>query len=233
MEQEPKAGEFYVSGRFGGVPIPRTGLFSAIDVRTNKLVWQQRWGDMCYSGSVVTRGGLVFVGRNDGRLTALDSSTGRRLWEFQTGAGVNAPASVFEHNGTQYVVVYSAGNLFAGTERGDRVWLFSLEATLGPIAAAAPPNQSANRRDLSAEDLRTADTAKGDSLFAEVCQFCHGLEGEGGHQGVPLSSARDPQYVFNTVTQGKNNMPAFEALLTKEERRDIALFVATVLNGSN
>ena len=59
-------------------------------------------------------------------------------WEFQTGAGVNAPPSVFEHDGQQYIAVYSAGNLFAGSARGDSVWLFSLNGTLGPVNAPVP-----------------------------------------------------------------------------------------------
>ena len=99
-------------------------------MRTNKLVWQQRWKDPCYSGSVTTAGGLVFTGRNDGRLTALNSSTGKRLWEFQTGAGMNAPVSVFAYEGDEYVVAYSAGSLFAGTVKGDSVWLFSTKGTM-------------------------------------------------------------------------------------------------------
>ena len=79
----------------------------------------------------------MFVGRNDGRLTALDSSNGKRLWEFQTGAGVNAPVAVFQYEGEQYVVAYSAGNLFASSPRGDSVWLFSLKGTM---AQASPPS---------------------------------------------------------------------------------------------
>jgi len=105
-------------------------------MKTNRLVWQQRWTEPCYSGSVTTAGGLVFVGRSDGRLTALNSSNGRRLWEFQTGAGVNAPASVFEYEGEQYVAVYSGGSLFAGAPRGDSVFLFSLKGTIAPVPPA-------------------------------------------------------------------------------------------------
>jgi glucose dehydrogenase len=41
-------------------------------------------------------------------------------------AGVNAPATVFEQNGKQYVAVFSAGNRIARTDRGDSVWLFAL-----------------------------------------------------------------------------------------------------------
>src|SRR5258705_11756797 len=120
----------YLGSAFGGAPIPGSAIFAALDMTTNRLVWQQRRKDSCYSGSVTTAGGLVFTGRNDGRLTALHSATGKRLWEFQTGAGMNAPVSVFEYEGEQYVVAYSAGSLFAGTMRGDSVWLFSAKGTL-------------------------------------------------------------------------------------------------------
>jgi alcohol dehydrogenase (cytochrome c) len=131
-------GERYLGSAFGGAPIPGSGIFAALDMKTNRLVWQQRWKDSCYSGSVTTAGGLVFTGRNDGRLTALNSGTGKRLWEFQTGAGLNAPASVFEYEGEEYVVAYSAGSLFAGSPRGDSVWLFSLKGTLEQPGSAAP-----------------------------------------------------------------------------------------------
>jgi alcohol dehydrogenase (cytochrome c) len=129
-EKFPQPGEGYLGSAFGGMPLPSTGIFAALDMKTNRLVWRQRWKDNCYSGSVTTAGGLVFVGRNDGRLTALNSSNGQRLWEFQTGAGVNAPASVFEYEGEQYIAVYAGGSLFAGAKRGDSVFLFSLKGTL-------------------------------------------------------------------------------------------------------
>ena len=45
----------------------------------------------------------MFVGRNDGRITALDSSNGKRLWEFQTDSGVDAASSTFMHDGKQYL----------------------------------------------------------------------------------------------------------------------------------
>jgi alcohol dehydrogenase (cytochrome c) len=129
----PMDGERYIGGVFGAVAWGITGVFSALDMRTNKLVWQQQWPERCYSGSVTTAGGLVFVGRGDGRLTALDSRNGARLWQFQTGAGVNAPASVFEYRGEQYVVAYSGGSLFANAPRGDSVWLFSLQGKLDAV----------------------------------------------------------------------------------------------------
>jgi quinohemoprotein ethanol dehydrogenase len=132
--EKPPAGEYFVGGAFGTNPLPSYGTFTALDLRTNRIVWQQHWANTCYSGATTTAAGLVFVGRNDGRLTALDSSNGNKLWEFQTGAGMNAPVSVFEWNGKQYVVAYSAGNLFARSAKGDSVWLFALDGTLEPVA---------------------------------------------------------------------------------------------------
>ncbi len=119
-------GARYTGGgmRFANIPI--TGIVSAMDLRTNRKLWSQRWPSRCYSGLVATAGDLLFAGRNDGRLTALDARDGTKLWEFMTDAGVNAPATVFEHNGKQYVAVYSAGNRLARTDRGDSVWLFGL-----------------------------------------------------------------------------------------------------------
>jgi len=133
----PPDGERYIGGAFGNIPFGVTGIFAAMDMRTNRIVWQQQWAERCYSGSVVTAGGVVFTGRSDGRLTALDSRDGRLLWAFQTGAGVNAPASVFEHRGQQYVVVLSAGNAFAGSRRGDSVWLFGLNGTIAATETAS------------------------------------------------------------------------------------------------
>ena len=145
-EKFPQSGQRYLGSAFGGMPLGASGIFAALDMKTNRLVWQQRWKDNCYSGSVTTASGLTFVGRNDGRMTALNSSNGQRLWEFQTGAGVNAPASVFEYEGDEYVAVYSGGSLFAGAPRGDSVFLFSLKGSLTEISSQAPAAAPAERR---------------------------------------------------------------------------------------
>ena len=136
-EVPESGGVRYHGGRFGFVRGEDVGILAAMDMRTNTIVWRQQWQlDNCFSGATVTAGGLLFVGRNDGRLQAFDSSNGNTLWEFQTGAGMNSPVSIFEHNGEQYVVAYSAGNRFAGTERGDSVWLFSTSGTMDEVPAA-------------------------------------------------------------------------------------------------
>ena len=110
----PTPGGRYFGGEYTRSRVPRRGVIAAVDVRTNRLAWQQQWGEMCYAGSTVTGGGLLFVGRNDGRLTAHDKANGALLWEYQTDAGIHAAVSTFERNGQQYVVALSAGSFFPG-----------------------------------------------------------------------------------------------------------------------
>ncbi|MCC6630967.1 MAG: PQQ-binding-like beta-propeller repeat protein [Gammaproteobacteria bacterium] len=225
-DNEPTpVGKEYLGGAVGFAALPRSGIFAALDVRTNKLVWRQRWLDQCYSGSVATASGLVFVGRNDGRLTALDSDNGRMLWQFQTGAGMNSTASVFESGGKQYVVAYSAGNVLAGTAKGDSVWLFGLDGTLPPAKErdtearpVAPP--------VAAAASSTSGPVSGAQIYQQACLPCHGADGKGGHGGgAPLNKTTEIALVVKTVTEGKNNMPPFGAALSAEQIQAVSTFV--------
>lgn len=221
--EQPDEGDHYMGGKFGRAQLPVIGVFAAVDLRTNKLVWRQRWKDSCYSGSTATAGNLVFTGRNDGRFVALDSRNGDVLWEFQTGAGVNATATVFEHKGRQHVVVYSAGNLFAGTPPGDSVWLFSLDGEMGP---ADPPGAGQGAAQVKEISLEGADQAAGSQVFTQFCQQCHGEDGKGGHGGGPdLTGLTSSGLVLSTVTQGRKTMPAFGKALKDSQIRDVTAFV--------
>jgi alcohol dehydrogenase (cytochrome c) len=223
---------------------PRTGIVAALDVTTNRLAWRNQWPEQCYSGLLATGGGLLFVGRNDGRLTALDSSTGTQLWEFQTGAGMHAPASSFQHRGKQYVLAYSAGNALIGSARGDSLWLFGLDGTIPPAQAAAPvPRQTAAppsaggasptvAAGISTATTRTAaaNLSTGRRLYEQACVVCHGTDGKGGHGvGAPLDRLADLATVVQTVTTGRNDMPSFRMQFTPDEIRDISAYVVETL----
>lgn len=113
------------------------GTFTAIDVRTNKKAWQASWDQMCIGGSLATAGGIVFAGEGNGNFDAYNAASGERLWQFQTGAGANAPAISYEVGGQQYIAVASGGNFQLNFPRGDTLWVFALNGTIGP--APAPP----------------------------------------------------------------------------------------------
>jgi quinohemoprotein ethanol dehydrogenase len=210
------------------------GIFAAMDLKTNRLVWRQQWHDECFSGSITTAGGLVFIGRNDGRLTALDSRNGNRLWQFQTDAGINAPASTFEYEGQQYVAVLSAGALFApGARRGDSVWLFSTSGTLEsfPISVGRPAALLYGGHETPLTFASgDPDLAAGKKIFHMYCTACHGDDGLGSHGGANLLNAsKDAKFVITTATTGRGDMPSFKDVLTPEQLRDVAGYIGTGL----
>jgi quinohemoprotein ethanol dehydrogenase len=244
----PTDGVAYLGGATTFTRVARTGIIAALDVTTNTLAWRYQWPEQCYSGTLATAGQLLFVGRNDGRLMALDSTTGKQLWEFQTGAGMHAPASTFEYNGKQYLLAFSAGSALIGSARGDSVWLFALDGTLGPVqpgtpvsrnTAATPPATINDRNvrlepDPGAAALRIADAnlAEGQRLFKQTCAICHGDDGKGGHTGsAPLDRVTDLAAAIQTVTNGRNNMPPFRSAFTPEQIRDVSGYVVQTLAG--
>lgn len=224
---EFEKGKQFLAGGFNFTRIPSTGYFAALDLKTNRIIWRQQWSDICYSGSSVTAGGLVFVGRNDGRFMALDSSDGSWLWQFQTGAGVNAPSSIFEYKDRQYVVVYSAGNLFARSPKGDSVWLFALHGTMDQAEPALPssPQTVDDSRALDRLDAADADLVAGAGIYKQVCAFCHADSGVGGHDGVPLVDATNAKSNARIIFAGRNAMPAFGSVYTPEQIRDVGAYV--------
>jgi alcohol dehydrogenase (cytochrome c) len=231
----PRADAPYLGGGTTFTRIPRAGIIAALDVTTNTLAWRYQWPDQCYSGLLATAGGLLFVGRNDGRLTALDSATGRQLWEFQTGAGMHAPVSTFEHNGRQYVLAFSAGNALIGSARGDSVWLFGVDGTLPAVQPGAPVSRLTAAPPVAAPpgagpapalSRAQANLVAGKQLYDQACVVCHGADGKGGHGvGAPLTGVTDFGTAMQTVTAGRNDMPPFRTAFTPEQIRDVTAYV--------
>jgi alcohol dehydrogenase (cytochrome c) len=215
----------YMGGGGANPGVARRGVFSAVDLKTNRVVWQQQWPSSCFNGTLATKGGLIFVGRSDGRFTALDSANGHGLWQFQTDAGVAASASSFEYKGKQYVAVLSAGTLFGGGKKGDSVWLFSLDGKIESLPPEQPAGAAAGGVDLPAG---APDRAKGKVVYQSFCISCHGDAGIGGHGGgASLANVgKDIAGMANTAWTGRNTMPPFRGVLTPDQIRDVLGYVS-------
>jgi alcohol dehydrogenase (cytochrome c) len=221
--EEPGSNKPYMGGSFTQAQVDDRGIFAALDVKTNRLVWRQEWREICYSGSIVTAGGLLFTGRADGRLMALDKRDGRKLWEFMTDAGVNTTATTFEYQGKQYVVVHAGGGVFANGKRGDGVWMFSLD---GKIESLAPAPQPAGRPSQPPPAAGAPDVVNGERLYNTACLPCHGQTGEGGHGGGPtLVGGLSTDHIVSITASGRNNMPSFSGRYSAGELRDIAGYI--------
>ena len=110
------------------------GHFAAINPLTGQKKWEVPLTDLPGSaGMLATGGGLVFTGKLTGEFVALDTATGKTLWQFQTGSSINSTAITYTHNGRQYVTIASGrggvlANRYAGAKvpSGGSVWTFAV-----------------------------------------------------------------------------------------------------------
>ena len=121
-------GKLWLGGAFTNVPGGvQTGNVTAVDYNTGKIKWQAKTPQPMIGGILATAGGLVFTGEANGWFKAYDAKTGKVLWSFQAGAGVNAPPSTYMAGGKQYVVVGAGGNVQIDSKRGDNIIAFTAE----------------------------------------------------------------------------------------------------------
>jgi alcohol dehydrogenase (cytochrome c) len=138
---EYKVGQRYVG--LQNLPAPRTAgepiaHIDAINPLTGQHAWRTPINDIpLYSAVLATAGGLLFTGKETGEFIALDMDTGKQVWQFQTGSGINAQPITFTHQGRQYVAIQSGiggvnvlrmGDALKNVPRGGSVWVFALMA---------------------------------------------------------------------------------------------------------
>jgi len=121
-------GKLWLGGAFTNVPGGiQTGNITAVNYNTGKIAWQVKTPQPMIGGILATAGGLVFAGEGNGWFKAYDSSTGKQLWQFMAGAGVNAPPSSYVVDGKQYIVVGAGGNTQIDFKRGDSIIAFTTD----------------------------------------------------------------------------------------------------------
>ena len=136
---EYKVGQRYVG--LENLPAPREpgspiAHVDAIEPLTAKYKWRTPIMDIPhYSAMLATAGGLLFTGKETGEFIAIDIDTGKTVWQFQTGSGINAQPITFTHQGRQYVAIQSGiggvnvlrmGEALKNVPRGGSVWAFAL-----------------------------------------------------------------------------------------------------------
>ena len=158
----PQTGFLYVDGNFipmkyrvnqeplrppaqwwgGGVvtqPQGLYGLYSAIDLATGRIAWQDSTPAPLISGSLATAGGLVFTGTADKHFVAFDAKTGKKLWSYEASGGVNAPPITYSIRGTQYISVAATGIQTLNSPRSDELLVFALPGQAADSSAESTP----------------------------------------------------------------------------------------------
>ncbi len=122
------SGKLWLGGAFKVIATEEQwGNVTAVDYNTGKIRWQVKTPQPMIGGALATAGGLVFTGEGNGQFKAYSAATGAVLWQFQAGAGVNAPPASYSIDGKQYIVVAAGGNVQLDYKRGNAVIAFTLD----------------------------------------------------------------------------------------------------------
>ncbi|MEO8523236.1 MAG: PQQ-dependent dehydrogenase, methanol/ethanol family [Caldimonas sp.] len=120
-------GKLWLGGAFKVIASEKQwGRLAAVNLDTGKVAWKFDTEQPLIGGVLATAGGLVFNGEGNGLFRAFDARTGKKLWEYQCGAGVNAPPVSYMVGGKQYVAVAAGGNTQLDFKRGNSVLVFAL-----------------------------------------------------------------------------------------------------------
>ncbi|MCA2982479.1 PQQ-binding-like beta-propeller repeat protein [Gemmatimonas sp.] len=124
---------------------PPWGQLTALDLNNGRKLWQIPFGRLDgiradgkpvlglqnIGGVAATAGGLLFAtGTTDNMVRAFDAATGAELWAHRLPAAGSTIPTVYDVNGTQYLVVVATGGVYKGfSGRSNRVIAFTLPAS--------------------------------------------------------------------------------------------------------
>jgi len=191
---------------------PPWGFLTAIDLDNGTFRWRSvlgvvdkllerglpPTGTSNIGGSLVTAGGLVFIGAtNDSRFRAFDKDTGKELWVTRLPASGHATPMTFRgpKTGRQFVVIAAGGGNKYNKTYSDSLVAFALAES----AADRPPLVSYSRAvSRPAAAFKKVSTAAGTpGLFSHPrhsglkieCGYCHKTAASGERAGFPSASA--------------------------------------------
>lgn len=120
-------GRLWLGSAFVAIPgEEQWGTYTAINLATGKIAWQNKVPQPMMGGALATAGGLTFTGEGNGNFNAYDSRTGKLLWQFNGGAGCNSAPMSFSYKGEQFIAVACGGNFQLNFPLGNSLYVFGL-----------------------------------------------------------------------------------------------------------
>ena len=119
------------------------GQITAVDVATGNTVWQYQQRPYNYSAVLATAGSLVFNGDAARYFFALDTETGKKLWQVRLGSMCCGYPVTYSVDRRQYVAVvagYGRNSLAPEIDNvtGDNmIYVFALPEAAGSVGTGS------------------------------------------------------------------------------------------------
>jgi alcohol dehydrogenase (cytochrome c) len=90
-------------------------ILLALSVADGKAVWRypQVGSGRSWGGIMTTASGLLFFGDDSEAFEAVNASTGRPLWHFNTGQTMRASPMSYSVDGVQFVTIAAGSDIFS------------------------------------------------------------------------------------------------------------------------
>lgn len=176
---------------------PATGWITALDRDTGAVRWKYHAEKPVVAGVTPTAGGVTFTGDLAGNFLVFDSKTGKVLHKSAAGGAMAGGVVTYEVGGRQYVA-FAAGNI-SRNAFGDLGMPSVVVMTVDPGKPATALNVTGD----------AGDAGLGQRLYGQVCQSCHGPDGNmlADHRLAGLAARLDLPATIAYIKNPKAPMP--------------------------
>lgn len=207
------------------------GRLIAWDPVAGKEVWRSA-GASIWDAGVLTTSDLVFQGNAQGKFSAFDAKTGKKVWETDLKSGIIAPPVTYLVDGVQYVTVavgwggvMGLWSKYTETIQPGRIFTFKIGGK-GKMPALIPAEPKSKLN--VAVTATPAQLSEGAKLFKVNCSDCHDLQGGGTIPNLTYSKPEIMNMIDDIVRKGiflPKGMPNFGNRFTAQQVKNIQQYI--------
>ncbi|HXR51936.1 MAG TPA: c-type cytochrome, partial [Steroidobacteraceae bacterium] len=160
--------------------------------------WKYHADKPVVAGVTPTAGGITFAGDLGGNFLVFDSKSGKLVHKAPAGGAMAGGLVTYEVAGKQYVA-YAAGNISRNA--------FGDLGMPSVVVMTLDPGRAATAIDITGD--HAGDAGLGQRLYGQVCQSCHGPDGNmlADHRLAGLAARRDLPSTVAYIKNPKAPMP--------------------------
>jgi mono/diheme cytochrome c family protein len=198
----------------------------AFDDETGQMLWETRLG------GPVTVSTVTYAARGKQYIAVI---TGDNMATSSLARLLHSPDHITGHNAVYVFTLpemkespprVSAAGAPALTSPSLSSGQDAIQAVQAVAATRTPAAVTATGPEIAGMPAAAANLEHGEEIYFQVCQACHGDDGQGGPGGgMPLTDMLTVDTIMAVLYSGRNTMPEFGSVYSEHELRDVATYV--------